>query len=71
VKTNRIELWQQNVDGSEPVQLTEGGSFRFSISKSGSIVYMKDDDETVLGNLWIRDYDGNKKPLIETLKPKS
>jgi Tol biopolymer transport system component len=64
MKTNRIELWQQDLDGSEPVQLTEGGSDRFSVSKSGKIVYMKSYDEIVLGNLWIINPNGSKKRLI-------
>jgi Tol biopolymer transport system component len=65
IKTNRIELWQQDLDGSEPFQLTEGGSSRFSVSKSGRIVYMKDNDKSVIGNLWIINQNGSKEQLIE------
>jgi TolB protein len=64
MKTKRIELWQQNIGSSEPVQLTEGGCIRFSISKSGKIVYMYH-DEADIGNIWIMNPDGNIQPLIK------
>lgn len=63
-KTNGIQLWRINRDGSQPIQLTSEGCRSFSWSPDDEIVYLNfygDRIDVTKGTLWIMDATGEKK----------